>query len=112
MYGFRYQTGSFPEAYALKVDGNGLVTGTTRITLSESPFKIFPNPFQHTLVIDAPPEQDFTVKIFDSSGKLAFRSDIHSTQALDLSFLDSGIYFYQIGKGSEILKTGKVIKVE
>ncbi|MCB0650957.1 MAG: T9SS type A sorting domain-containing protein [Saprospiraceae bacterium] len=112
MYGFRYQTGSFPEAYALKVDGNGLITGTTRIPLPESPFKIFPNPFQHTLVIDTPLEQDFTIQLFDSSGKLVLKSNFHSTQTLDLSFLDSGSYFYQIWKGQEILKTGKVVKVE
>lgn len=49
MYGFRYQVGSQTEAYVLKVDGDGIVTGTMSIPLPGDRFLLYPNPFQTPL---------------------------------------------------------------
>lgn len=115
MYGFRYQVGSQTEAYVLKVDGDGIITGTMSIPLPVDRFLLYPNPFQNTVVVETSRSIDKPIffKLFDVTGRMVFESNISNTQQLlDFSFLNmSGIFTYKI-EGQNLLQSGVLIKIE
>jgi len=64
---------------------------------------IYPNPVINNLNIEK--EGKNTICIFDVNGRQILTEEFFNKTTVDLSFLDSGFYFYRIGD-----KTGKIIK--
>ncbi|MEY8849002.1 BspA family leucine-rich repeat surface protein [Psychroserpens sp. XS_ASV72] len=61
-------------------------------------FKIYPNPVQDIIYIDSNAlGNDFQIDIFDLSGKTIYKQQLEATiTAMDLKFLDTGMYFIKI----------------
>lgn len=70
--------------------------------------KLFPNPFNKTLIIQNPIQTD--LQIYNSQGSLVFSKRISSEENLDLSHLKQGIYLFTISSNGKILYTEKIIK--
>jgi hypothetical protein len=118
MYGYRY-THDVPkkfEAYILKVDGNGLITSTTSISMPQESIIAYPNPSNgqlHFKKEDPSVSSRFEVNIFDISGKLVFqKKETDLTETFDLSHLSEGNYMYQIKQQAQIISIGKWIKIK
>lgn len=57
---------------------------------------IFPNPTQERLTINSQYQDAFTIKIFNSLGKLVFKEEnFHSTISVDVSAFTEGLYFLE-----------------
>ena len=117
MYGYRY-THDVPkkfEAYILKVDGNGIITSTTTIPISQESITAYPNPSTGQLNFkkqDPSVSGTFDVNIFDISGKLVYqKKETDLTETFDLSHLPEGNYVYQILREGRIISVGKWEKV-
>lgn len=95
------------------IDENCECTGKLETNSNEasiySSFKIYPNPFTHSLNLDSDFE-GLTFKIINSHGKEI--SSGYCDKLLDLSFLPSGIYIMNIEDSEQtILKVEKLVKI-
>ena len=66
----------------------------THVTLDD--LSIWPNPFQNKIFIDSKLKEDLL--IYNIDGKLLMRKKFNSGSPIDLSDLDVGVYFFQIGE--------------
>jgi hypothetical protein len=118
MYGLRYDFNTVPktDGIIIKVDGDGLVTSTTIIPMSQSSIIAYPNPSNGQLYFkkeDPSVSSRFEVNIFDISGKLVFeKKETDLTETFDLSYLSEGNYIYQIKQQAQIISIGKWIKIK
>jgi hypothetical protein len=119
VFGSRYDENiNFDEydVYILKVDSNGLLTGTTDLpTLSQDEILFAPNPASGPVTIKFPGVSHLPQKrlvIFNSIGAQVFETTLQQgsdRQQLDLSFLPSGIYFATIHSISRRVASGKLL---
>lgn len=77
--------------------------------------KVYPNPANDNIFIEN--ENEFEInsimEIFDILGSSVYKSEIkNKNQTINISNLNTGIYTYKISNNSEIMKTGKVIKMK
>ncbi|MBL4648305.1 MAG: T9SS type A sorting domain-containing protein [Aureispira sp.] len=74
---------------------------------SEKPSKIYPNPIDKYLFIERKNSNSENLIIFDFVGKVIYTKKLHLMfEKIDLSSLNSGLYFYTIGNTAK----GKIIK--
>ena len=75
-------------------------------------FSVFPNPTNSKVYINNPSHENFTIQIFDVTGKqLQQKNCSQSIDEIDLANYSSGIYFYSIeNKLSGIAQRGKLVK--
>lgn len=74
--------------------------------------KVFPNPVNdhYELQLSATPPEDTYLQIFDNEGNLVKQELIHSlTNTYSRGNLVSGLYFWQVTLGDDILKRGQMI---
>ena len=113
MYGRRRQyLNDYPrEAYILKVDKDGLITGEVSIPLPE-PLLVYPNPAQDYIQCKLPDGYPYAqLYVMDISGRVVLTKPISDRERIDVSFLPAGMYLFQVfdpvGKS---LGAGKLIK--
>ncbi|OYT17891.1 MAG: hypothetical protein B7C24_00485 [Bacteroidetes bacterium 4572_77] len=70
-------------------------------------FHTKPNPFNNTIQISSNFTQEFTIHIFDISGKKVAAFQANNNDILDVSFLEKGVYFLQV----QTDKKTKIIKI-
>jgi len=64
-------------------------------------FLVYPNPVKNRLNISALDGDNFSIFIFDISGKLCYSKEKNSSAIIDLTFLNSGVYILKINKGEK-----------
>jgi hypothetical protein len=116
----------FDDVYLHKMDGNGVTDepelGLEEITVAGETFAVrfAPNPveFESQFLIDGmellrqEKSGPFILKVFDGLGR-----EVVSTQLIDgrtqlsLAHLADGIHYYQFFSDTELLSTGKLVKV-
>jgi len=72
-------------------------------------FNIYPNPAEDQLLISTDDLDNYTIKIYNLLGKNMLEKINSNSKTLDISFLESGVYFLKISKGNN-QKTIKLIK--
>lgn len=79
--------------------------------LQKNNFQIFPNPTKDFIKINS--ENNIQeVYIFDNQGRvLIYKNNLESNSILDLSSLNSGVYFIRIFDGNNFLNQ-KIIKLD
>ena len=94
--------------YMLSYGLDTLTTGIYDNNISQ--LKTFPNPTNGIVNIDLPNEE-FTITVFDITGQIAFiqKSKVGNNK-VDLSNLNSGIYFVQV-MGDKKIFSGKILKL-
>jgi len=89
-------------------------TGIFEIIDHSQPIKIYPNPAHNKLFIDAKQliSQYAEVSLFDLRGKLLSTStvDVFNHPSIDISFLNSGIYFAEMNDGSKTFRAKFVVQ--
>ena len=95
-------TGNYDNEY-LKIGQGFQQANWTRIiieqTSPEFEITIYPNPFDGIINIKHNSEQDFSMNIFDPSGKLVYKNQINVTgpnQRINLEQLPSGVYLIHL----------------
>jgi polyhydroxybutyrate depolymerase len=67
-------------------------------------FKLFPNPSNNLLIVSISDFADnFSIEIFDLSGKLMFNGFLTNETTIDISSFNSGIYFVSLKSNSDII---------
>ena len=94
------------------IEGDG-VLDTNNNELSQ--IKIFPNPFKNTLTISSTElnmHPSVSFELYTISGKLVKKELLirKTSNTLDLSNLDSGLYLYILKSKGENIQSGKLIK--
>lgn len=79
----------------------GNVTSTDIITSNDLKLKVFPNPANNYIQIDAA-EKDLNVAVFDIQGMLISKGEYQNNQAIDISGLRAGTYLVQVNNHSTI----------
>lgn len=70
---------------------------------------IYPNPFTYQFTITSLEKQELEIAIYTLDGRLILKESIQSNVPLDVSFLNTGIYFIDVTSNKET-KTFKVLK--
>lgn len=87
------------------------ITGTNNI--DRKSIVLYPNPATGAFLIHVPfvlYDTQMKISIFNSNGKLVWQRELHSNDNnITLENLNSGMYFYQLVSGHEILKSDKLI---
>ncbi|MBK9593373.1 MAG: T9SS type A sorting domain-containing protein [Crocinitomicaceae bacterium] len=79
---------------------------------SSLPVSTYPNPTKDLIIIKSPKDISGSIIIRDNSGRIILQTPIHSNETVvDLSHLESGIYFITILDTSFLQTTTKVIKM-
>ena len=73
--------------------------------------QIFPQPAKEKINILHPYSQ-LLIKVFNSKGTLVLEKNISKNSTLHIDKLPTGMYFYQLEKENQLLKTGKLMKVD
>lgn len=85
--------------------GNSLSTNNENFNKTT----LYPNPVDDVLYFDN--DEDIKLlQVFDISGKEVFKIESPNQNAIDLSFLDNGMYFFKIRNAKNQLKTEKIYK--
>ena len=77
------------------------------LTLAENgwlSFTMYPNPFQQEVTIESNDNGAFNISILDNQSKIVFVKEIEPSNSvtIDLSFLNSGIYFIDIHRNDSM----------
>ncbi|MEZ5082605.1 MAG: T9SS type A sorting domain-containing protein [Bacteroidales bacterium] len=99
------------DAVIIKVDANGLITGTYKPQL---PFEVtdilvYPNPGDDYLMVNSAKE-NLTFKLFDLTGKEILNSGFDKNIRIETSNLIPQTYIYSISKYGIEIKSGKWVK--
>ncbi len=80
--------------------------------VNEPKVAIYPNPANNRITVDIESvESNGSIEIFNIIGvKLINEKLISGQTSVDLNRIPSGVYFYQIKSGNEVLKNGKFVK--
>jgi hypothetical protein len=73
--------------------------------------QIFPQPAKEKINILQPFSQ-LSLTVFNSEGIMVLEKNISQNTTLHIDKLPTGMYFYQLEKDNQILKTGKLMKVD
>lgn len=86
-------------------------TSVSNPSIGDFPVKVYPNPADDVLFIETPNAQNFTVRLYDFSGRVLKVNDIRDNQRheLDLSQFPAGIYLVEI-KSEHRQRVEKIIK--
>ncbi|MCE9539630.1 MAG: T9SS type A sorting domain-containing protein [Bacteroidetes bacterium] len=85
-------------------------TGINEVDNTDLIMKIYPNPAQQLFTIELPTDRNFTISIFDITGrKVQEKKNVTGTVKVDCSGFSSGIYFVQAMNEKAVL-TSKFIK--
>ena len=93
-----------------------IVSGSTNLLSGLNKISIFPNPFEDEINLIPNIEQSglHSFRLYDSRGRqIEAKKNIHLSNGgwkKDLSYLSSGIYFYQISDKDNVTVKGKLIK--
>jgi Secretion system C-terminal sorting domain len=84
-------------------------TNVKRLTAGDKIY-VYPNPATGKLYIESTLGKELTCRLFSVSGLQVFAEDLAPHQnAIDVSQLPGGMYFYEISSASGILQRGKVV---
>ncbi len=81
----------------------------------EQKIVVFPNPSIDKLkvLIKGVEFNDISFKLYDVLGRLVYQKSIEEQLSfLDISFLPSAVYFYQVSSNSDVLKKGEIIVIK
>ncbi len=113
MFGYRvqYTNSDRQEAYILKVNEGGVVTGETIIPI-QNLFFVYPNPAKNSIQFDLPNTYSNSyLQLIDISGRIVLVQKIKDYEPINISFLPKGIYGYQIlDTTGALLGVGKLVK--
>ncbi len=70
--------------------------------------RVYPNPVANELRVDGDVD---AVSIYSVVGKEVFSSKLHSDKVVNVSDFNQGIYFVRLYKGTQLLSTRKIVKV-
>ena len=115
MYGIRYDYNSTPkyDAYILNVNADGLRTSESFIPLSLHTVNIYPNPSKGWVHFDyKEPLKNVQIRVVNTKGSLVHQTQISEDvlPALDLSFLDNGVYFIQVIEQNRLFSLSRWVK--
>lgn len=79
-------------------------TGVTSISLNN--FHLYPNPANDFLIADM--KGNYLFELISVTGNKMLSLYAHGKQIIDVSPLDSGMYFYKITSGDEVIRSGKL----
>ncbi len=78
--------------------------------LSQVKSKLYPNPANNTMYIESSFDGAVNVLIYDLSGKLILSETLDTFSSINISKINSGVYFYVIHNTEGITSSGKFIK--
>ena len=106
---------SFTNGLLIKTDANGLISNIDELSLTNiRAYTVFPNPSSGDFHIHLQNFQEATsIHFFDANGRMVLehKSLQDGENHFDLSFLDAGIYYYQLQSGDKFLGKNKWIKL-
>ncbi len=88
--------------------GNPL-TGKHNITFNRGIFQVYPNPGNNFIQIKGAGE-GLHFRLLDIHSRIILETDFDESAEIEINGVPSGLYFYEILKGREVLQTGKWIK--
>lgn len=74
--------------------------------------EIFPNPFSNELQISVSTDQLTEIKIYDINSRIVLHQYFNREASFDTNDISSGIHTYILKSNNEILKVGKIVKVQ
>jgi ligand-binding sensor domain-containing protein len=89
---------------------NGIPFSISDKTMEDFYLKVFPNPASNHITLQLPVgQQNGIIELFDVKGNIVLRKTTTGNDQIQVDFLNTGIYFYQVTTKDERF-TGKLIK--
>jgi len=99
----------YGEEYNRGIAGKNSKETNQKLNYSQNILNIFPNPAQNQIRVEQNVTDLGILSIFDQQGVLVLEKEIETTQLLDISGLNNGIYFTNIKTDNIVSKTVKLI---
>jgi hypothetical protein len=100
------------DSSTLYVDDVSMVSrdnAVPNIANSNDPVKIYPNPANETIYLDAAQNKNLVYQLFTISGKAIITRPVNGNESIDVSALPSALYFYTItDNNGNMVQKGKV----
>ncbi len=102
--------GFVPVNNAFSISCNNIITSLPNVTVYRQLLVLYPNPVLHTLYIKTENYNKVFYMVFDGSGKNILSGKL-TNNGIDVSKLQSGIYFISVNSASMKISTSKFIKL-
>jgi hypothetical protein len=100
------------DLFIMKLDPEGLITGTNSLIVPLRHAMIWPNPTRGKLQVENM-EDDGMISIYELNGKLLHQQPIIRGQnKIDIQNIKAGFFIYQIDFNNHIRESGKLIKLD
>jgi predicted outer membrane repeat protein len=97
---YRIDIGAYEKQFATSADKE-----------QSAKISIYPNPTSDRIFIQNPFSDYLSFELYDLTGRMIYRSHIScNNSSIDLSFLNSGLFFYRIHCQDKTISKGKIIK--
>jgi len=105
-------TKGFGGSFVLKTDENGVLTSINENSVTSESITIYPNPFSSNISISNKYKDQILFKLYRLDGSMIIINKIEPGENIyDLSYLNHGIYFYNItDKRNNKIKSGHILK--
>jgi hypothetical protein len=95
--------------YVDDVTMTGVPESVPTIMINNDLIKVYPNPVSSILNMDSPQRNDLSCQLFSISGQVVVSRKLASRNAIDVSALPAGLYFYTVSDNTgAIVQKGKV----
>lgn len=76
------------------------------------PFVLSPNPVQNNLIITLEDGGEFTLKLYDSNGKIVLSEKVKNNAKVNTASIRPGVYYVRLSNESKLSEPVKIIKVQ
>lgn len=90
--------------------GDPLIASTTELPIAELPVRIYPNPFNESVLFESETEEEITLSIFDINGRLLTEKQFQYETSIDGTEWGAGIYLYTMTTIDGATLKGKLVK--
>jgi len=101
------------DIFFLKVDRNGIISGTQSINeiITQSEIRVYPNPAKDNLNFDMGMYKDFHLSVYNQMGQILLKKNFTSgNNTINIYDFKAGIYFYNLQNKNGKVISGKFVK--
>ncbi len=86
-----------------------MLTDISENKIENNDVSIYPNPSNGIFTIEIKNNQSANITVYNVLGEVVFNEKISNRSIINLGNASSGVYFYQVGNQTSIIKSGKLI---
>jgi hypothetical protein len=90
---------------------NDTITTVSSLESNNSVLSVYPNPATNVLNISNVKTNNLSFILYNANGQIVLKNNIETNTSIEITNLQSGLYFYTVQKNGAVMQKGKVLKL-